>query len=255
MRIVLTQPSRRDGEGRSDLRRMANLLEGFGTGPTDIVVLPELIGADAEPQAYLEDLQSLANACGAWVVGGSHMARGAAGFTNSGAVVDPDGAVVARYGKRNPYGDEASRDVVPGEGPACFEVAGLRCMAMICADFWFPSSFAAEQGRPDVVLVSAFSTSQRPTPHMSRARWRHAAAARAYELGAFIGISDWAHPVAYPHGPSSGVAGFAHPNPRAPAQLYQRLGTREARAFPITRDAQIELRRNRSARGFAPVEG
>jgi hypothetical protein len=81
-------------------------------------------------------------------------------------------------------------------------------------------------------------------------RWRHAAVARAYELAAFIAVSDWAYPVANPDGRSSGVAGFAHPNPAEPSQLYRTVGRRRVAAFEIDLAAQRDLRAKRGLRGF-----
>jgi predicted amidohydrolase len=216
----------------------------------DIVLLPELIGGEADAQAYQAEVQALASDLGAWVVGGSHFARGKGEWTNRGIVADPNGRTVAHYGKLNPYGDERSRSIRAGPGPASFQIGDLSCLVMICADFWHANAFAAASPLPDLILVPAFSSSQRPHPHMARARWRHAMVARAYEFAAFVAVSDWAHPVRFENGVSSGVAGLAHPNPSCPADLHRALGRRRGAAFDLDMDAVRELRANREGRGF-----
>jgi predicted amidohydrolase len=118
--------------------------------------------------------------------------------------------IVTQPGRKlNPYGDERSRTVRPGPGPASFQIGELSCLVMICADLWHASAFVAASPLPDLILVPAFSASQRPDPHMARARWRHAMIAKAYEFAAFVAVSDWAHPVRFETGTSSDVASGA----------------------------------------------
>lgn len=73
---------------------------------------------------------------------------------------------------------------------------------------------------------------------------------RAYEFAVFVGISEWAYPVAWRGRPSSDVAGFAHPNPIEVAGLYRALGQRRVRAFELDMAALPDLRANRNQRGF-----
>jgi len=257
LRLVLTQPATAFSEECSHIRDLTFLLK---TGPRskDIIVLPELIGGSVDRSEYLAELRWLTTQTGAWVVGGSHHWKQARGVVNGGVVVDPGGAVIAAYEKSHPYGQELDEGVIAGQGPAVFEIDGLRCTAMICADFWYASSFCAAGSAPDIVLVPSFSFSQRPTPLMAKARWRHAAIARAYEVAAFVGISDWAYPVTWRGRPSSGVAGLADPNPVEVAGLYRALGRRQVRAFELDMAALRDLRANRKQRGFSvtkPHEG
>jgi len=249
LRLVLTQPATEFSQERSHIRDLAFLLK-MRRGSEDIIVLPELIGGSADRSEYLAELRWLSTQTGAWVVGGSHHWKQAHGVVNCGVVVDPGGEVIAAYEKSHPYGQELDEGVVAGKGAAVFEIDGLRCVAAICADFWYASSFCAAAADPDIVMVPSFSFSQRSTPSMAKARWRHAAIARAYELAAFVGISDWAYPVAWRGRPSSGVAGFAHPNPADVAGLYRALGRRRVRAFELDMAALRDLRANRDQRGF-----
>jgi omega-amidase len=253
LRLVLTQPAIEFSQERSHIRDLAFLLK-TRRGSEDIIVLPELIGASADRSEYLADLRWLSTRTGAWVVGGSHHWMQAHGLVNCGAVVDPGGEVVAAYEKSHPYGQELDEGVVAGKGAAVFEINGLRCTVLICADFWYTSSFCAPASDPDIVLVPSFSFSQRSTPSMAKARWRHAAIARAYEFAVFVGISDWAYPVAWHGRPSSGVAGFADPNPPGVAGLYQALGRRRLRVFDLDMAALRDLRANRNQRGFSATQ-
>jgi hypothetical protein len=124
VRVIVTQPGRRRSDGGSDVAAVGQLLRrpGLDVRGGALVLLPELIGGDADAVAYQTHVQALAAGLGAWVVGGSHFARAGAAWTNRGIVADPSGRVAARYGKLNPYGDERSRTVRPESGPASFQI-------------------------------------------------------------------------------------------------------------------------------------
>ena len=74
-----------------------------------------------------------------------------------------------------------------------FDFSGRRILVTICADFWFSDLFARAGRLPDLVLVPAYSVTRKSTPDYSRSLWRHLAIARAYELGVYVGISDWGY--------------------------------------------------------------
>ena len=254
MRLILTQPAIQFTEHSSHIQDIMPLLEGAEVklGSTDILVLPELIAGNSDRSEYLSEVRSLSHSTGAWVVGGSHYWHETDRIVNCGVVADPKGQIVAVYEKSHPYGQEIRDGVRPGSGGAFLEVNGLRCQVLICADFWYASSFNACEMGPDIVIIPAFSFSQRPTPALARARWKHAAIARAYEFMTFIAISDWAYPVAYRGRASSGVAGFAHPNPAAVTGLFQGVGQSCVRSFELEMAALNDLRANRNERGFCP---
>jgi hypothetical protein len=173
-------------------------------------------------------------------------------IVNCGIVANPDGQIVATYEKSHPYDQEVCDGVRAGRGGALFEINGIRCLVLICADFWYSSCFHVSKLQPDVVIVPAFSFSQRQTPALARARWKHAAITRAYEFATFVAISDWAYPVAYRGRASSGVAGFAHPNPAAVTGLFQGVGRSRVRSFELDMTALDDLRNSRNERGFCP---
>jgi predicted amidohydrolase len=254
LRLILTQPALQFSEHHSRIRDIIPALDRAKTalGSADILVLPELIAGSADRSEYLSDVRSLSENTGAWVVGGSHYWRDADRIVNCGIVANPRGQVVATYEKSHPYDQESHDGVTPGNGGAFFEVNGVRCFVLICADFWYASSFNACEVRPDIVIVPAFSVSQRPIPALARARWKHAAIARAYEFMTFIAISDWASPVAYRGRASSGVGGLAHPNPAEVTGLFQSLGRSRLRAFELDIGALDDLRVNRDERRFCP---
>jgi predicted amidohydrolase len=101
----------------------------------------------------------------AWVVGGAHFDTNGPHPLNCGVVVDPQGDIAARYTKAHPYGVEREYSIASGDGPACFVADGVRCVAMICADFWHPSCFPDEP--VDLILFPAFSATQRADPAMA----------------------------------------------------------------------------------------
>jgi predicted amidohydrolase len=156
---------------------------------------------------------------------------------------------VAEYEKANRYGSELSNGVKAGSGGAVFRVGGLTVLALICADFWHwrPGSIGAS---PDIVVVPAFSVTRRARPHMARARWRHQAVAKAYELTAFVGISDWAPSVIHADGRGSGAAGLARPDPPRVRELFSPLGARRVAAFEVDMSELSVLRADRVRRGF-----
>ena len=86
-----------------------------------------------------------------------------------------------------------------------------------------------------------------------RVRRMFGAIARAYDFPAFVGVSDWAHPVDFRGSKSSGAAGLAHPNPARSAQLFRPLGSRRAMAFELDLESLRHLRVNRRARGLADL--
>jgi predicted amidohydrolase len=251
VRVILVQPASRSPDGGSQIAEMGRLIAGSGEcpGSEDIVVLPELIGGEAGAAEYAQEVRSLARRLGAWVVGGSHYRREATHRINAGVVASPLGGIAARYEKLHPYGAEAGGGVRAGRGAAAFRIGDISCLAMICADFWHAPALNLPSS-PDLILVPAFSASQRPRPQMARARWRHAMIARAYEWAAFVAVSDWAHPVPLGADRSSGVAALAHPNPDAPSGLFRALGARQVGAFALDFEAVRDLRADRRKRGF-----
>jgi predicted amidohydrolase len=255
MRVVLVQPARRPSDGGSAIAETGRLIAASDArlGGDVVVLLPELVGGESDTHVYAGEVRALARSLGAWVVGGSHFRSGQPDRINAGVVSNPAGEIVASYEKQRPYAEEARGRTRAGQGPASFEVDGVACRVMICADFWHAEAFEASPP-PELILVPAFSISQRSEPQMARARWRHAMIARAYERAAYVAVSDWAHPVAFGENRSSGVAALADPNPGTPDGLCRSLGRRRVASFELDLEAVRDLRANRQARGFVPLE-
>ncbi len=252
MRLVLTQLTRRErgtNNTRHGVDQLAALMD-LGLGAEDVVLLPEVvsdIGMSQVDHSYKEEMSEFAQRLGCHVVGGSYFrAAGDDTITNSGIVFDSTGDAKAHYEKKKLYSGE--REFVQhGIGPQDFLIGGCRIRVFICADFFYSGFHAAP--RPDLVLVAALSTSRKPSPHFSRAVWRHMAVAKAYELGAFVGVSDWTYD-AQKRPSASGVAGFADPTQHDPAALFTPLDSGPFSVHTVDLAALAAFREDRKSQGF-----
>jgi hypothetical protein len=128
-------------------------------------------------------------------------------------------------------------------------VGGRRALVVVCADFWFSDVLQRVEALPDIILVPACSVTRKPSPRFARALWRYMAVARAYEFGAFVGISDWALGSALPRAPGA-VAGFADPTSTEPRELFTPVGRGGLAAHALDFDALERFRADRADRGF-----
>jgi predicted amidohydrolase len=247
VKLVLIQPQLPS----SDVPMMAAIegsLSGLSLSNDDVVLLPEHTHRAASREAYLADIRALADRLGAHVVGGSHHQPREGGAINTGVVVAPNGEIVGDYEKLRPYA--AERQVVRhGTKLGELTLGGRRLLITICADFWFTDLFLRAAQLPDVVLVPAYSVTRKPTPDYSKALWRHLAIARAYELGVYVGISDWGYSPEAPKPTTSGVGGFADPTTVDPDSLFTPVGD-EALVVEVSFEALDAFRADRLARGF-----
>ncbi len=251
MRLILSQLDLDPDAGVANLGAVRDeVRDSSEVAAEDVLLLPELVGGESHPADYEASVRELAAALGCHVVGGSHYPAGGAARVNRGLVAGPDGSVRCHYEKLHPYGVERSACVEAGTAPGWFECAGRQVLVLLCADFWFSRVFHDLPLEPDVVLVSSFSVSRKPDPHQPRSLWRHMAVARAYEFGAFVGISDWAHPIEHAGTVSSGVAGLARPNPPLREPYFQPVSRAGTEAFELDFERLEELRRDRGATGF-----
>ena len=251
MRLVLVQPRLGHAPGSDNAGAILAALESSAVAceRDDVLVLPERFHLSTSRDAYLADVQRIARAAGCHVVGGSHHEARADGSVNAGVVVDPTGSVLGGYEKVRPYANEREW-VRAGQHAGEIVVAGRRVLVLICADFWFSDLVLGAERLPDLVLVPALSVSRKATPDSSRAMWRHLCVSRAYELGAFVGVSDWSHESDLPLLRASGVAGFADPTATEAELLHRGLGSASAASFPLDFDALAAFREDRIARGF-----
>jgi omega-amidase len=250
VQLVLVQLPLRSAPGTHNWELVRGSLESqrLDLCPQDVVVLPELLDARPEPGPYEDAVRELAGSLGCHVVGGSHHERRSAAKINSGIVADSEGRIVSRYQKRHPYGGR-SGEVASGSGAGELRIAGRRALVVLCADFWFSDVFQRARGFPDLVLVPACSVTRKPSPRFARALWQHMAVARAYEFGAFVGISDWARDSEIPRAPGA-VAGFADPTRSEPGDFFTPVGARGLATHVLDFQALDDFRADRVERGF-----
>jgi predicted amidohydrolase len=251
MKVILVQPRLRLDPGADNLGVIRALLEGarLDVAADDVVLLPESVDL-GDPERYRRGIGALARTLGCHVVGGSHREPAGDGRTvNAGLVCDPGGNETGRYEKLRPYAAER-QEVSSGAALGELTIAGLNVLVLVCADFWFADLFQRATRVPDLILVPALSVTRKPTPGYSRALWRHFAVCRAYEFGAYVGISDWSHASALPALATSGVGGFADPTTIDPARLFTPVGAGGVTACAVDLPALEAFRRDRIARGF-----
>jgi len=258
MKLLLVQPELAYDPDADNVGAVERVVAPFAGSleANDIVLLPEHFDLRPSRAAYETDVRGLARRLGCHVVGGSHHELRDDGSVNSGIVANAAGELVGRYEKLRPYADERSR-VRQGAGLGELTIGGHAVLVLICADFWFSDIFYRATVLPDLVLVPALSVTRKPTPHYSRALWTHLAVARAYEFGAYVGVSDWAHIEAPGLPTPSGVAGLADPTTSDATTLFLPIGA-GARLYELDFAALSELRRDRTTRGFfwkAPPNG
>jgi predicted amidohydrolase len=252
VRLVLLQPvleALEDGSNREAVRAAVKGVAG-ALSAADLLLLPEHFVFTGEPRAYDDFISEMAAIAGCTVVGGSHHRNVDGRRINYGAVVSPGGTRIAHYSKLRPYFNEQNH-VVPGDAFGEFSVAGRNVLVLVCADFWYSDLVLAATTAPDLILVPALSVSRKPEPEFSRSLWRHLAVARAYEFGAYVGISDWDARSVLPKYRTCGVAGLADPTPSDPGNFFTPVPSGEAAAVYDLDFAAVEaFRDDRRMRGF-----
>jgi omega-amidase len=214
-----------------------------------VALLPERFWRDDDESAYRAAVVAFARRRSCWVVGGSLHADRADGSTvNTGLVAAPDGTVAGAYSKHHPFAAEAFAGVVPGVGPAVFDLAGRRVVVCICADLFDPALFVAVPPDVDGLLVCAASTSRKPDPAFARALWTHVAVARAWERNAYVVISDWASAPHMPGVNTSGVSGFVDPSRQSPP--FFTPAAAPAAWFRLEPEPLRRLAQDRTSRNF-----
>lgn len=253
--VALVQPARWLPDGHANLNAAHDAVQRLDwTGDRRIVVLPELIGSDLIEADYLGQLRRIATAAGAWVVGGSHHCRTGRSITNHGTVVGPDGDVVARYGKANPFGPERRNGVQPTRPGATVRIAGCDVVVLICADAWFAEHLLARTPpSPDLVIVTSFSITRRE-PSAALRLWHHLAASRAYEFAAYVAVADWRQGTTYCGLGCAGASGVAEPEPRQPGEFFAPADDAVVWVRELDLDRLRAHRRDRATQGLLRAE-
>ncbi len=267
MKLVLIQPVLKAPEDSANMDAIRRLVSWFSAGqrelpspggvphpprtlgPDDLLLLPEHFIFTGDPGVYDAFVAEMAALAGCTVVGGSHHRKLNGKSVNYGAVVRPDGTRIAEYSKLRPYFNEQNH-VVPGEAFGEFRIAGRNVLVLVCADFWYSDLILKAAAAPDVILVPSLSVSRKPDPYYSRALWRHLAVARAYEFGAYVGISDWDDASVLPKYGTSGVAGLANPVTTVPGKFFSSVDAGGASMFDLDFAAVEAFREDRRMRGF-----
>jgi predicted amidohydrolase len=251
MKLILVQPRLRLELEADNVGVIRTAIEGARLEPEsgDILLLPESFHRSADPARYERELSSLARSLGCHVVGGSRRERVGGRTLNSGLVFDAQGESIGRYEKLRPYAAERT-EVDAGSMLGEVVINGRNVLVLVCADLWFADVFQYTTQLPDLVLVPALSVTRKPTPEYSRALWRHLAVSRAYEFGAYVGVSDWHRGSDLPILLASGVGGFADPTAVEPERLFTAIGERTVSVHALDFDALETFRRDRSERGF-----
>lgn len=189
------------------LAHVAPLIREAAAGGAKLILTPEgtnlleqrrglrdaaLSSEDAD--AAVLGLRALANELGVWLLIGSVLVRSDAPgddrAANRSLLIDPSGAVVARYDKLHvfdvdlPNGEtyRESASVRPGDAAAVAETPWGRLGLSICYDVRFPHLYRAlaKTGASVIAVPAAFT---RPT---GEAHWETLLRARAIETGAFV---------------------------------------------------------------------
>jgi omega-amidase len=250
VKLVLLELPLGSSPDAANWRRVRGVLERGSPdlSPHDVVVLPELLDRRPDRGAYEEAVAGLGRLLGCHVVGGSQYEQCGDRGLNSGVAVDASGRVVCRYEKLRPYGSRRDGAASAGK-PAELVIAGRRVVILLCADFWFSAHFQRVQALPDLVLVPACSVTRKPSARFARALWRHMAIGRAYEFGAFVGISDWSRSSRIERAPGA-VAGFADPTATEPGSFFTPVGRGGLKTYQLDYAALDAFRVDRLDRGF-----
>ncbi|MEM9146290.1 MAG: carbon-nitrogen hydrolase family protein [Pseudomonadota bacterium] len=148
--------------------------------------------ATEEEDATLARLRTVAAGCKVWLSIGSLALKGGADgrFVNRTLLIDPDGAIAARYDKIHMFdveigGEESYREsagYAPGNRAVLADTPWGGLGLTICYDMRFPALYRrlAEAGASILTAPSAFTV---PT---GRAHWEVLLRARAIETGCFM---------------------------------------------------------------------
>ena len=194
LRVACVQTHGGAADKQARIERVRELCDGLTA--VDLLVLPELwatgyfnferYAEDAEPLGdgpAQTALRELALQTGAWVVGGSIVARASDGaLSNATPIVSPTGEVVASYRKRHLFGHGSQeRELLrAGATSTSFTAGDTRVGLALCYDLRFPEAFGdyVADGCELYVVPAAW-----PAPRADH--WEKLLAARAIEGQAF----------------------------------------------------------------------
>ena len=149
-------------------QKVAHLLAGLDCGSDDLVVLPEMfltgfstntaVTAQAPGGAHEALLAGWASQLGCAVLGGV-VSQDERGTFNESVAYAPDGRLLARYAKRQPFSLGGETVVhASGREAVVFDWAGLRLGPLVCYDLRFPeiARDAARLGAEVLVCIASW---------------------------------------------------------------------------------------------------
>jgi omega-amidase len=169
-------------------RRIEGALDASGFQPGDYVVLPEMCETawttDTSALSRAHDsvawFSSVARARAIWVQAGFPEQRAGGRFSNSAAVIGPDGCLRATYRKNFLFPSERD-SFEAGDGLCIIDVGATRICPLVCYDLRFPELWRlAAQAGAEVFTVSS------SWPSVRHEHWRSLLVARAIENQACI---------------------------------------------------------------------
>lgn len=196
MQIVAVQLDVQWEDKPSNQQKAAELLSTCNIEPGALIVLPEMfdtgfsmnLQATAQSTARESEryLRQLAQQYQAAVIGGvvSPMENGQA--RNEAVAFAPDGTLLARYHKMQPFTPSGEHDYYgAGDCHCMFEWCGVKISPFVCYDLRFPEVFrpAAQEGTELIVVIASW-------PAARSEHWVRLLQARAIENLAFtLGVN------------------------------------------------------------------
>lgn len=166
MKAVLVQPDVVWENADANCERVGSLLRDAAPSPGSLIVLPEMFAtgfsmnlAATLPAAAATEvfLQECARKLDCAIIGGLARAGQQDRGRNESVAFGPDGRLLARYCKMQPFtpGGEGQCHE-PGEGPVFFEWGGMVVSLFVCYDLRFPELFrsAARRGAELMVVIA-----------------------------------------------------------------------------------------------------
>ncbi len=169
-------------------RRIEGAIDASGFAPGDFIVLPEMcltgwttdLAALAKAENSIDWLSSIARARRIWLQAGIAEPRGDGRYSNSAAVIAPDGAVKSIYRKNFLFPSEQA-SFLAGDALCIIDVGVAKVCPLVCYDLRFP-----ELWRLAVRAGAELFTVSSSWPMARHEHWRALLVARAIENQACI---------------------------------------------------------------------
>ncbi len=192
MRLTAVQLDIAWEDRAANVSRVRSLLAGSPPAAGGLLVLPEMFATgfsmnvpavrESVPSLVESELCALARKFQVAVVGGVVGAGDLGGVRNEAVAFSPQGTVLARYAKQQPFTPAGERDLFQaGARSLVFEWGGFKVAPFVCYDLRFPELFreAVDLGAELLVVIANW-----PSKRVSH--WETLLRARAIENQAFV---------------------------------------------------------------------